>query len=263
MLSDKTLLVIPARMASSRFPGKPLVNIKGIAMLERVLLIAKNIKSPIDIFIATDAPEIENFAKSLNSKVIMTSESCKTGMDRAAEAQGLIKEKYSDIVTLQGDAVLTPPWVVDSLIEELKNNPEVSVATPVVKLSGEKLSEYLQFKKGGSTTGTTAVFDKNRDALYFSKTVIPHSRDYSKVDAVFRHIGVYAYRSGTLTALAGMPQSKFELIENLEQLRALENGIPIRIVEVDYKGRTHASVDNPEDIKIVEDIISKEGELFK
>jgi 3-deoxy-manno-octulosonate cytidylyltransferase (CMP-KDO synthetase) len=262
MLSNKTLLIIPARMASSRFPGKPLVKINGIAMLDRVFRIARSAKSPVEIFIATDSREIESFAKNLGAAVIMTSKECATGLDRAAEASRLINEKFQHVITLQGDAVLTPPWVVDDLIQALKKDQDCQIATPAVQLKGESLSAYVNMKKSGTTTGTTVVFDKNYKALYFSKTIIPHCRDYSKLDALYRHIGLYGYKNETLLQLASMPQSKFELAENLEQLRALENGIAIQILEVDYKGRTHASVDNPEDVNSVESIIRKEGELF-
>lgn len=262
MAGIKTILIIPARMASSRFPGKPLAVINGIAMLERVFRIAKEIKNPVEIVIATDSPELEKFGGKIGARVVMTSEKCATGMDRAADVLQQFPE-FDVAITLQGDAVLTPPWVVDATIDAILSDQSVELATPMIKLSGEKLQDFIKLKQAGSSTGTAVTFDKNFNALYFSKTLIPHTRDYSKLKEAYRHIGLYAYRKETLLRLAKLPQSKFELVENLEQLRALENGIAIKVVEVDYKGRTHGSVDNPEDLPIIEQIIAKEGELFQ
>ena len=138
-------------------------------------------------------------------------------------------------------------------------NETVGLATPAVKLEKRALDEFLKSKKAGSTTGTTVVFDQDFDALYFSKAVIPLDRSSEPI--LYRHIGLYGYRLPILQKLACLPQSRLEKMERLEQLRALEHKIPIRVVIVDYRNRTHGSVDLPEDVKVVESIIEKEGEL--
>ncbi len=133
------------------------------------------------------------------------------------------------------------------------------MATPAVKLTGKTLTDFADTKQKGSSTGTCVVFDEKKRALYFSKALIPSRRD--ECTAVFRHIGLYAYRFEVLQQVSHLPQGSLERAEGLEQLRALENGIPIQVVEVDYQGRTHGSVDRPEDIAWVESIIAQEGDL--
>src|SRR5690606_37033006 len=133
--------------------------------------------------------------------------------------------------------------------------------TPAVRLQGQALDEFILTKERGSSSGTTVTFDRKGNALYFSKSLIPFIRKgQSQAASIYRHIGLYAYRKETLKLLNNLPVGVFEKSEQLEQLRAIENGIPIRVIEVDYKGRTHGSVDQPEDIKFVESIIDREGE---
>jgi 3-deoxy-manno-octulosonate cytidylyltransferase (CMP-KDO synthetase) len=189
----------------------------------------------------------------------MTSPDCLTGTDRVAEAALRYKE-HTIFFSLQGDAVLTPPWVIEQVLEAMLEDPGIQMATPAVKLRGEALLNFIESKRGGSSSGTTVVFDRRGDAMYFSKALIPFARSSER--PLYRHIGLYAYRMETLQRLRELPEGVFERAEKLEQLRALENGIPIRVVEVDYRGRTHGSVDQPEDVGFVESIIAQEGELL-
>ncbi len=245
-------------MASTRFPNKPLAQIHGKTMIERVWSIGKRAKQAANVIIATDDEGLRAFAESFGATVLMTSSSCLTGTDRVAEAIEHFPE-HTIFFSLQGDAVLTPPWVIDAVLEAMLEDPTIVMATPAVKLKGEALANFVKVKQSGSTSGTAVVFDKWKNALYFSKTLIPYRREDSPV---YRHIGLYAYRMNTLQALSRLPEGPLEKAEKLEQLRALENGIPIRIVEVDYRGRTHGSVDLPEDVARIESIIAKEGELL-
>src|SRR5690606_27087263 len=140
--------------------------------------------------------------------------------------------------------------------------PSIVLATPATRLDWKRYDEFVQSKSGGRVSGTLTVFDKNRNALYFSKGMIPFVRDRSVAEPpIYRHIGLYCYRYETLARYVELEPSPLEQIEKLEQLRALENGIPIRVVPVDYRGRTHWSIDNPEDVAIAEQIIAREGEL--
>lgn len=256
-MNEKALIVIPARMASTRFPNKPLTKIRGIAMIQRVWSIAKMLDH--DVVIATDDETLHNFALDFGANVIMTSPNCLTGTDRVAETARAFPE-HTIFFSLQGDAVLTPPWVIDEILKCMQEHPEVQIATPAVKLEGKALQEFINTKSVGSTSGTCVVFDNKKNALYFSKALIPFGRNEKTI--IYRHIGLYAYRFETLQQISLFPESPLEKIEKLEQLRALENGISIRVVEVDYQGRTHGSVDRPEDVAFVESVIAEEGELI-
>ena len=261
-VKNSALIVIPARKGSSRFPNKPMAQIKGKTMIERVWRLAMASKLASKVLIATDSEQISNHAKKFGANVMMSPSDCKTGTDRVAYCAKQFQGKHDIIFSLQGDAVLTPPWVIDDVLNTMLTHPEVKMATPVVKLQDAPLIAFAASKRSGSTTGTSVVFDLNNDALYFSKALIPVTRNVAdNAQVIYRHIGLYAYRDDTLAQLTALPQTPFECAEQLEQLRALENKIPIRVVHVDYHNRTHGSVDEPDDIEVVEKIISDEGEL--
>lgn len=262
-MSMNTTIIIPARYESSRFPGKPLALINGLSMIERVWRIAKKCKHADDVFVATDSDIIFDHVTKFGAKAIMTSEDCRTGTDRVAQAAAYLKNDNAIIISLQGDAVLTPPWIIDAVISAMKQDSSVKLATPAVKLTGNALQTFLDHKRLSPSSGTTTVFDQNGNALYFSKQPIPFDYNAGTEKAyLYRHIGLYGYQLATLKKLQALPQSPLEKQEKLEQLRALENGIPIKIVCVDYQGRSHGSVDTPHDVKFVEDIIHAEGELI-
>jgi 3-deoxy-manno-octulosonate cytidylyltransferase (CMP-KDO synthetase) len=165
------------------------------------------------------------------------------------------------VINLQGDAVLTPPWVLDAMIAEMQSSAGLGVVTPAVQLTQQSLEAFEAHKRVQETSGTTVVFDGARNALYFSKRIIPYRRSADFV-SVYRHIGLYAYTRAALRRYCELEPSPLEQTEGLEQLRLLENGISIRVIIVDYRGRSHASVDNPQDVAIAEAIIAREGELF-
>lgn len=263
----KTVIFIPARKASTRLPGKPLIPILGKPLLYRTWKIAKTIQNIAEVIITTDDREIQNIALQWGANVLLTPISCENGTERIFHALQDYPEKPEIILNLQGDAVLTPPWVLQSVVDVMQKNPLSTVATPAMELSWEQYDAYLQAEKLGTPFGTSVVFDLKKNALYFSKKLLPALRDEEKIrlsspkTAIYQHIGLYAYRYSILTHYMQLPISILEKMEKLEQLRFLENGIPIQIVLVDYKGRTHASVDQPEDIARVEKIIQQEGEL--
>jgi 3-deoxy-manno-octulosonate cytidylyltransferase (CMP-KDO synthetase) len=264
----RSVIIIPARQGSTRFPGKPQAKIKGKTMLNRVWLIAKSVKNIDDVYVATDDTGIFNHVSSFGGKAIMTSPDCPNGTVRVFQAVQTLQHRPEIIVNLQGDAVLTPPWIIEAMVEEMKTKKNIGIATPATKLSVEQYTELAKNKAGGKSSGTMVVFDKDYNALYFSKNMIPFlSIDTAKAQTgkelpLYRHIGLYAFSLETLHKYVKLEPTPLEKAEKLEQLRALENGMPVRVVPVDYRGRTHWSVDNPEDIAIVERIIEKEGELF-
>lgn len=257
-----TAIIIPARYASSRFPGKPMALIQGKSLLYRTWAIAKAVQQVDEVYIATDDERIVEHANQFGAKTIMTPLSCINGTERALAAAEQINPRPSIVLNLQGDAVLTPPWVIQSLLDTMLDNPEIGFATTATQLSLEQYNIMAASKSNGRVGGTTVVFDKNNNALYFSKCMIPFLRDKSAAALpIYRHIGLYVYRYATLKHYLTLEPSVLEITEGLEQLRALENGIPIKVVVVDYQGRSHWSVDSLDDVAVVENIIQQEGEL--
>ncbi len=262
-------IIIPARYNSKRFPGKPLANILGKSLLERTWRIACDVENIDSIIIATDDKRIAEHATAFGAKVQMTDSKWINGSERILEALRLQNISPDIVVNLQGDAVLTPPFVIDALIKTFSTDKKerYAVATPGVQLRKQQYLQMLKNKSEGIGSGTMVTFDQEGKALYFSRSIIPFLRNDETKEGdlvpVYRHIGLYAYRLPALEKYVKLAPTPLELAEGLEQLRLLENDIPIKVVPVDYKGRTHWSVDNPEDIAIVEKIIKTEGELVK
>lgn len=257
-MSD-AVIIIPARYQSTRLPGKPLAAIAGRSMIERVWRIARSVSGVSGVYVATDNDAIAKAVTAFGGQAVMTSAECRNGTERAIQAVERLGLSPDTVINLQGDAPITPPWVVQALVDGMAADAQAAMCTPAVRLTGPALARFLEEKKVTPTSGTTVVTDKRGYALYFSKAVIPYPRG-GEPEAL-RHIGLYAYRFATLKQLAALPMGRLEAAEKLEQLRALENGIGVKVVEVDYRGRSHASVDSPEDVARVERIIKEEGEL--
>ncbi len=255
-------IVIPARYASQRFPGKPLALVAGVTMLERVWRIARSVRQASRVVIATEDERILAHARSFDAEAIMTSPDCANGTERAFDAVRRAAISEDIVLNLQGDAVLTPPWVLEAMIDEMIIDTAPQIVTPAVSLAGAALEEFVEKKKLRPGGGTTVVFDLKKNALYFSKAVIPHIRHAGHA-SIYRHIGLYGYRKAALAHYVALSPSPLEATEGLEQLRALENGMTIRVAVVDYRGRTHWSVDAPEDVAVAEAIIGREGELIE
>ncbi|WP_426955925.1 3-deoxy-manno-octulosonate cytidylyltransferase [Muricoccus radiodurans] len=259
------LVVIPARWGSTRFPGKPLAPVRGVPMLQRVWALARAAAASRGgegrVVIATDDDRIAAFAAGLGAEAVMTDPAICNGTERAAAVLARLGTRPDLVVNLQGDAVLTPPWVVAALLEAGRD-PAVRMVTPAARMSAEALARLTAAKAAGEVGGTTVVTARNGDALYFSKSIIPFRRSGAEDVPVLRHIGLYGYRPETLEALVALPMGPLERAESLEQLRALEHGIPIRVVEVDYRGRTHWGVDSEDDLRRCEALIEAEGELL-
>lgn len=258
---NNTAIIIPARYASSRFPGKPLVQIAGKTMIQRVWEIACKAHNAENVYIATDDERIKNKVEEFGGKCLMTSAECKNGSERVKDAIDQLEFKPEIIVNFQGDAVRIPPEVLAKLIAGLKKQESFLCATPAVKIENQAYEEFLEFRKQGSTSGTFVTFNKDFKALYFSNAVIPFYRKDSNNKSAWKHIGIYAYRYQGLEKYLALPESSLEATESLEQLRLLENGIDILVVPVDLGGVKTCSVDNPEDVAIAEAIIKEQGEI--
>lgn len=262
---NKNIIIIPARYQSTRLPGKPLVPISGVAMIERVWRLAKKVKNIHEVYVATDDDRIVSFVHGFGGKTIITDENCPNGTARCFDAVQKLDYKPDVIFNMQGDAPITPPWVVQEIVDQMNDNSNWEMATPAVNLSWDARANLLKSKQTTPSSGTTVVFDKNFKALYFSKNVLPFCRTAETGDApspTWRHIGLYAYRYEALEKYLSLGETELEDAEKLEQLRALYHGIAMHVVPVDYQGRTHGSVDSPEDVTRLESIIQKEGELI-
>jgi 3-deoxy-manno-octulosonate cytidylyltransferase (CMP-KDO synthetase) len=259
------LIAIPARYASTRYPGKPLVSLRGPdgdkTLIRRSWEAAMAVRGITRVVVATDDARIRDHAEGFGAEVVMTSSACQNGTERCAEvAQQL--PGFDIIVNLQGDAPLTPAWFVEDLVAGLRADTAADIATPVLRCDGRAVAGFLADRRAGRVGGTTAVFGAGGRGLYFSKEVIPYTgRTYSD-DAptpVFHHVGVYAYRPAALAAYPTWPIGPLETLEGLEQLRFLENGRPVLCVEVAAQGREFWELNNPSDVPIIEAMMAKMG----
>ncbi len=255
----KTVIFIPARYASTRYPGKPLVELRqkdgSAKSLIRMSWDAACAIDGVDaVFVATDDKRIADHARGFGAEVVMTSEDCENGTARCADALAQLDEQPDLVVNFQGDAPLTPPWFVEKLIAAMKADPTVSMATPVLRCDRQTYENFVEDRKNGQVGGTTAVFDRHMNALYFSKEVLPYIAPGKLPEPipVFHHVGVYGYRPDALKSYVDSPVSELENLEGLEQLRFLASGIPVRCVEVDARGRVFWELNNPGDVIRIE-----------
>ncbi|WP_400084479.1 3-deoxy-manno-octulosonate cytidylyltransferase [Yoonia sp. R78084] len=261
------IIVIPARYASTRYPGKPLVTLKGASgeaksLIRRSWDAACGVAGIDKVVVATDDARIAEACAAFGAEVVMTSTTCQNGTERCAETLVNLGEDYDIVVNLQGDAPLTPAWFIEDLVQGLRDNPSADVATPVLRTEGRALNGLLQDRREGRVGGTTAVFGADNNALYFSKEVIPYTgKTYGDADEtpVFHHVGVYAYRPDALKSYPQWPAGPLEQLEGLEQLRFLERGVPMLCVEVAAKGRQFWELNNPEDVPRIEEMLKEMG----
>lgn len=261
------LIAIPARYASTRYPGKPLATLKGAtgevkSLIQRSWEAACEVKGVDRVVVATDDDRIREASEAFGAEVVMTSESCANGTERCAEAFDNLGGGFDIVVNLQGDAPLTPAWFVEDLVEGLQRDPIAEVATPVLRCDGRALNGFLEDRKAGRVGGTTAVFTKDRHAMYFSKEVVPFTSETYADEAdtpVFHHVGVYAYRPSALGAYPRWQAGPLETLEGLEQLRFMENGHKVLCVEVEARGRQFWELNNPEDVPRIESMMAEMG----
>lgn len=260
----KTVIVIPARYASTRYPGKPLVTLRdrdgqSKSLIQRSWEAATAVRGVDAVYVATDDVRIRTAAEAFGAQVIMTSESCENGTARCAEAAIAGVFDADLVINLQGDAPLTPAWFVEDLMAAMAARPEAPVATPVVRCDAQTYAHFRADRAQGLVGGTTAVFDRSGRALYFSKEVLPYIapvKEAEAADDVFHHVGLYAYRPDALAQYATWPEGRLERHEGLEQLRFLENGTDVLCVEVEGRGRVFWELNNPGDVARIESILN-------
>lgn len=246
----KFLGIIPARYASTRFPGKPLALLGGKTVIQRVYEQVAGVLG--DAYVATDDERIETAVKAFGGKVVMTSVDHKSGTDRCYEACCKIGGDFDVVVNIQGDE----PFITHSQLQAVRacfDDPTTQIATLVKPFTADEPFAALE-----NVNSPKVVLNANRNALYFSRSIIPYQRnagqeDWLKNHTYYKHIGLYAYRTGVLKEITALAQSSLELAESLEQLRWLENGYTIKVGLSDVET---IGIDTPEDLKRAETFLN-------
>jgi len=243
------IAIIPARYASTRLPGKPLVNLTGKSMIQRVWERTRSAKKISRVIIATDDERIIRAAAAFGAEAVMTRAEHRSGTERVAEVAATTARDDGEIyVNVQGDEPLVEPEAIDTLVEAMESDESVSVGTLMVPIA--KPADIMD------PNVVKVVLDFDSNALYFSRAPIPWVRDRdAPVHAQhMKHLGLYAFRRAALLDFATLPLGDLERVEQLEQLRWMENGYKIRVAETSHDS---VSVDVPEDVARVDELIRK------
>src|SRR5690349_6392864 len=260
------VILIPARYQSSRYPGKPLVELKGAGgtakpLIQRSVEAARRVPGVSGVFVVTDDERIAEACAPARVGVIMTSPECRNGTERCAEA--LESLHNPDLVmNFQGDALLTPPGFVEAIIARMHDDSDALVATPAMRLRSDEARALQAEEAAGRVGGTSVVIDDRGHALYFSKRLIPHLPAGTLdggLSPVRLHVGVYAYRPEALERYVATPVSELETLEGLEQLRFLAAGVPVAVVEVANPPFALRELNNPEDVAPIEQALAEAG----
>lgn len=262
----KTVILIPARYASSRYPGKPLAELTQKDGSTKTLIqmswdAARQIAGVDEVHVVTDDDRIRAASEAFGASVIMTTPEAENGTARCAEALASGAVEADLVINFQGDAPLTPPWFVEDLIAAMKADPDAQMATPVLQCDAQTYAMFVEDRQNGRVGGTTAVFGADNRALYFSKEIVPYIDPDKVPDAdipVYHHVGVYAYRPEALRAYTAWGVSRLETLEGLEQLRFLVHGTPVRCVEVEARGRLFWELNNPADVARIEKVLKEQ-----
>jgi 3-deoxy-manno-octulosonate cytidylyltransferase (CMP-KDO synthetase) len=247
----QVVAVIPARYASTRFPGKPLVPILGKPMIQWVYERTCQARLVDRVIVATDDQRIADAVVAFSGEFCMTSADHPTGTDRLAEVAGKLDAEL--IVNVQGDEPLIDPEMIDQAIRPLLEDHSIEMGTLATRI--------FQIEEFHNPNVVKVVFDRKGFALYFSRAPIPCDRDRPAPQTTtelmaWKHVGLYVYRRHFLLRFAGLPETRLEQLEKLEQLRALEHGVPIRVVET---VGTSIGVDTPEDLLRIEAMLAADS----
>ena len=255
-------IVIPARLASTRFPAKPLALLTGPDGTQRPAIAytwaaaqaaAAALPGGAHYVIATDDDRIADTARTLGMAVVMTPQTCLNGTERCAAALAELAEMPDIVVNLQGDAPLTPASMVAAVVDRLQADPGLAMATAVVPASAAVLAHLQADAAAGRVGGTTAVCARDGRALYFSKSIIPHvDLGTDPLEPVLLHVGLYAYRPPALAAYVAAGPAPLELQEGLEQLRFLDAGMPVGVARCPAPAWDMIELNNPTDVPLIE-----------
>jgi 3-deoxy-manno-octulosonate cytidylyltransferase (CMP-KDO synthetase) len=244
---SKTVGIIPARWASTRFPGKMLHSIAGKPLLQHVWERCRRAKKLDHVIVATDDFRIAEAAFAWGAEVSMTSANHSSGTDRIAEVAAKAKQ-FAHIVNIQGDEPMIDPKLIDRLVRELQRDRKLEMIT-----AAHPFSDPLE---AASPHQVKVVLNRQNEALYFSRCVIPFARDLTGAPQYFRHQGIYGYSRELLLGFIRWKMTPLERAESLEQLRALENGVRIKVVMTESGS---PGVDTPEDARRIERLMISEG----
>ena len=243
----KVICIIPSRYESTRFPGKPLADLWGKPMIQHVyerVLMAKTVSYAA---VATDDERICDAVQKFGGHAVMTSAAHRSGTDRIAEAVSKIDHTdMSVVVNIQGDQPLFEPYQIDEVAKPLLDDPAIPMSTLIYKIQRDEEITHPNAVK--------VVFDRDHYAIYFSRATIPYVRDRGNRASYYKHHGIYAYRRDFLEIFTQLPEGVLEKLEALEQLRALEHGYKIKVVETLYDS---VEVDTPQELERVKCIIAE------
>ena len=243
-MTDRFVIIVPARAASTRLPNKPMAIINGRSLISRIIDLA-NTSNAINSYIATDSTEIKNHAESLGANVVMTSEEHASGMDRIAEAAKKIDLPLNTpILNLQGDEPFMPLQIINKLPMLISKDTPISTAC----ISFNEKTDI------NNPNEVKVVRSKSKKAIYFSRSVIPNSFTFDYKNYL-KHLGIYAYTNETLQALSKLDQTSNEKTEKLEQLRFLDNGFNIFVEDFDYDAPI--GIDTPSDLEAAKTFAEK------
>lgn len=246
----QVIAIIPARYKSNRFPGKPLAPINGKPMIQHVVERAREVELLSRVVVATDDTRIANCVEAFGGDYVMTRDDHVSGTDRLAEAAETLNVSEDDIVVnIQGDQPLFPPEIIDQVTRPLLEDPDLPMSTLIYKIIREEEIDDPNHVK--------TVFDRDNNALYFSRSAIPFQRNPDdRTPTYYKHLGVYAYRKKFLLTFVSLPEGEWEHFEKLEQLRALEFGYRIKVVLTNHDS---VEVDTKEELRRVEQLLNDSG----
>lgn len=243
----EVIAIIPARYDSNRFPGKPLALIAGKPMIQHVFERARAVNMVSKVVVATDDERIGRCVDSFGGMWVMTRKDHMSGSDRLAEAADILQISEHDVVVnIQGDQPLFSPEVVEQVAKPLLDDPALPMSTLIYKI--------IRPDEINDPTHVKTVFDRDFNALYFSRAPIPFQRNTNDTEkpTYYKHLGFYAYRKGFLLSFVALPEGEWERFEKLEQLRALEYGYKIKLTITEHDS---IEVDRPEDLERVEEFL--------
>ncbi|WP_084583650.1 3-deoxy-manno-octulosonate cytidylyltransferase [Sphingomonas azotifigens] len=260
------VIVIPARYASSRYPGKPLAPIRGASgaaqpLIARTIAAAHAARRDLPLHVATDDARIAEAVRTLGEAPVMTPEHCANGTERVAAAIEALAITPDYVINFQGDALLTPPDFVTALAAWMEDHPDCAVATVAMHCSATVYTHLLADQAAGRSGGTTVITDAAGRALYFSKRVLPFLPEPPQdgTNPVLLHLGLYAYRPEALRRYPALAPSPAEQAEGLEQLRFLHHGIPIDVIALAAPGWDPIELNNPTDLAPIEATLAARG----
>ena len=231
--------IIPARYASTRFPGKPLIDIGGRSMIQRVYEQCKKTEILADVIVATDDERISAHVMAFGGKVVMTADTHQSGTDRCAEVVSKYEGQCDAVINIQGDEPFIDPKQIE-LLASAFSNESTQIATLIKKISSEDDVRNPNVVK--------AIANKNGQAIYFSRSPIPYRRNPGVDITYFKHVGIYGYRVDVLKTITQLPLGNLEQAESLEQLRWVEHGISITLKETELET---IAIDTPDDLQHV------------